>query len=222
MLTAVLADDDYYRANYADYERQTPARKLDFYLGILRRHVPPGARLHELGVGMGHFLARASDDYVCSGSEIRPEGLREARRRAPVAALWQGSYERIPVDPPPAAVVAWDVLEHIPDLDDALDCIRARLAPGGCLVAVVPVYDGPLGWLVRRLDRDPTHLWKWSRHAWVERLAQHGFALSESGGIVRRLVGKRWYLHVTRPSAILRRVGSAFWFVAKPARPPGA
>jgi SAM-dependent methyltransferase len=222
MLTGVTAGDDYYRENYADYERQTSQRKLDFYLGILRRHVPVGARLHELGVGMGHFLAQASRDYVCSGSEIRAEGLREAQRRAPGARLWEGSCERIPEDPRPAAVVAWDVLEHIPDLDGALDCIRARLAPGGCLVAVVPVYDGPLGWLVRRLDRDPTHLWKWSRDAWVDRLAQHGFELIESGGIVRRLVWKRWYLHVTRPAAILRRVGSAFWFVARPTRPAGA
>lgn len=222
MLPAVSAGDDYYSANYPDYERQTSRRKLEFYLGILRRHVPAGARVHELGVGMGHFLARASAEYRCSGSEVDAHGLREARRRAPGAELWEGSCERIPADPPPAAVVAWDVLEHVPDLDGALACIRARLAAGGCLVAVVPVYDGPLGWLVRRLDRDPTHLWKWSRHAWVERLEQHGFELVESGGIIRRLVLERWYLHVTRPAALLRRIGSAFWFVARPARPPGA
>jgi SAM-dependent methyltransferase len=222
MLPAVPAADDYYRANYPDYERQNSTRKLDFYLGILRRHVPAGARVHELGVGLGAFLARACREYDCSGSEVDAHGLREARRRAPGAQLWEGSSERIPQDPPPAAVVAWDVLEHIPDLDAALDRIRARLAPGGFLLAVVPVYDGPLGCLVRRLDRDPTHLWKWSRHTWAERLARHGFELVESGGIIRRLVMKRWYLHLTRPAGLLRRIGSAYWFVAKPTQPRGA
>jgi len=218
----VSAGDSYYRDNYPDYERQSSARKLDFYLQILRRQVPAGSRVHELGVGMGHFIAHAGAEYVCSGSDVNPHGLREARRRAPTASLCEGSFERIPRDPPPDAVVAWDVLEHIADLDGALACIRTRLASRGCLAAVVPVYDGPLGWLVRRLDRDPTHLWKWSRYAWVERLERHGFELVESGGIIRRLVMQQWYVHVSRPAAVLRRIGSAFWFVARPTRPPRA
>jgi SAM-dependent methyltransferase len=218
----MTAGEDYYRANYPDYERQSSPRKLDFYLGILRRQVPAGARVHELGVGLGHFVARAGGEYVCSGSEVNPHGLREAQRRAPAAALSAGSFERIPHEPGPDAVVAWDVLEHIPDLDAALACIRTRLAERGCLAAVVPVYDGPLGWLVRRLDRDPTHLWRWSRRAWVERLERHGFELVESGGIIRRLVLARWYVHLTRPAALLRQIGSAFWFVARPTRPPRA
>jgi SAM-dependent methyltransferase len=57
-----------------------------------------------------------------------------------------------------AVVVSWDVLEHIEPLDDALKTIYDRLADNGILIGVVPVYDGPLGWLVHRMDRDPTHL----------------------------------------------------------------
>jgi SAM-dependent methyltransferase len=216
----MVAGEDYYRENYPDYERQSSRRKLDFYLRLLRRQVPAGARLHELGVGAGYFLARATAEYVCSGSEVNPHGLDEARRRAPEASLYEGSFEHIPVDPPPDVVVAWDVLEHIPDLDGALDCIRTRLAARGCLAGVVPVSDGPLGWLVRRLDRDPTHLWKWSRHAWTDRLERHGFEIVESGGIIRRLLMGRWYLHATRPAPILRRIGSALWFVARRVTPP--
>jgi hypothetical protein len=211
----VTAGEDYYCANYPDYERQSSPRKLDFYLAILRRRLPAGSRVHELGVGLGHFVARAGEEYVCSGSEPNPYGLR-------AAILSEGSFECIPSDPGPDAVVAWDVLEHIAELDAALACVRARLPADGCFAAVVPVYDGPLGWLVRRLDRDPTHLWKWGRRDWVERLEQHGFELVESGGIIRRLVFGRWYVHLTRPAALLRRIGSAFWFVARPARPPRA
>lgn len=210
----VAGGREYYAENYPDYEQQNSAAKLDFYMQLVRGFAPKGADLFELGVGMGNFVARASAEYRCTGSEVNDFGLAEARRRAPSASLLAGSYEQIPRERPPTLVVAWDVLEHLPDLDEALACIRARLAAPGYLIAVVPVYDGPLGGLVRALDRDPTHLSKWSRTAWLEALEKHQFSVVDWGGIVRRLAFGRFYLHVTRPRALLRRVGSAIWFVA--------
>ena len=214
---AMANGEEYYRDNYGDYDRQNSARKLDFYMSLVRVSVPKGARLHELGVGLGNFLARASAEYDCSGTDVNPYGLAEARRRAPKTLLSEGSFEQIPISPPPDIVVAWDVLEHVAQLPSALDCIRQRLASPGFLIAVVPVYDGPLGWLVHRLDHDPTHLWKWSRHAWGAALRRHGFQVIDSGGILRRLLMKRWYLHATWPAPIWRRVGNAVWFVARKA-----
>lgn len=212
---ALAEGQDYYQDNYTDYDRQNSPRKLAFYMSLVRSRVPRGSRLHELGVGLGHFLACASREYVCSGSDVNPYGLGEAHRRAPRAVLAEGSFEQIPASPPPDIVVAWDVLEHVAELPAALDCIRQRLVGRGILIAVVPVYDGPLGWLVHRLDHDPTHVWKWPRQAWVDVLQRHGFEVVESGGVIRRLVMKRWYVHVTWPAPILRRVGSALWFVAR-------
>jgi SAM-dependent methyltransferase len=205
---------DYYAQNYPDYERQSSAAKLQFYMQLVRRRARPGSDLFELGFGQGNFLALAAAEYRCTGSEVNDYGLSEARRRAPSATLLAGSHERIPTDRPPAVVVAWDVLEHLPDLDQALACIRDRLAPGGYLIAVVPVYDGPLGGLVRALDRDPTHVSKWSRAAWLDTLGRHRFTVVDWGGIIRRLVRGRFYLHFTRPRSLLRRIGSAIWFVA--------
>lgn len=210
---------EYYDANYASYERQTPPRKLDFYMTLLRRRVPPGSRVFELGVGMGHFLERAAAEFTCSGCDVNPYGLMKARERVPTVPLLPGSVECIPTDPAVSAVVAWDVLEHLSDLDSALRAIRSRLARGGVLIAVVPVYDGPLGGLVRLLDRDPTHVSKLSRSAWLGKLREHGFEIVEHGGIVRRLVFSRWYLHVTWPQTLLRSAGSAIWFVARTAGP---
>jgi len=83
------------------------------------------------------------------------------------------------------------------------------------LLAAVPVYDSPLGLITRLLDHDPTHLWKLSRHDWLNRVGQHGFEIDDRGGIVRKLVGSRWYVHVTRPQFFLRRCSSAFYFVAR-------
>lgn len=206
---------EYYDANYASYERQTPPGKLDFYMALTRRFVPRGSHLFELGVGMGHFLERAAAEFTCSGCDVNPYGLTKTREKVPDVPLTAGSVECIPTDPEVRAVVSWDVLEHLPDLDPALDTIRSRLAPGGVLIAVVPVYDGPLGAIVRMLDHDPTHVSKWSRAAWLEKLEMHGFEVVEHGGILRKLLFSRWYLHLTWPQAVLRRAGSAIWFVAR-------
>jgi SAM-dependent methyltransferase len=206
---------EYYEDNYADYERQTSARKLDFYLELVRTWVPRGSRLHELGVGLGHFLERASAEYECSGSDVNGYGVMRARSRAPRALLFEGSCEAIPAIDSPRAIVAWDVLEHLPDLEAGLATIRDRLPEGGVLIAAVPVYDGPLGWLVRRLDRDPTHVTKWGREDWRRALERQGFEIADWGGIVRRLVARRFNLHVTSPKLPLRWLGSAIWIVAR-------
>jgi SAM-dependent methyltransferase len=218
-MVTVSSGADYYRVNYPDYERQNSRRKLDFYVELVRRWVPDGGRVHEIGVGLGAFVAHAGAVFTCSGSEVNAFGLEEARRRAPKAALTAGSSEAIPNTPPVDAVVAWDVLEHIPDLDAALDVIAARLPAEGVLIAMVPVYDGPLGWLVERLDHDPTHVSKWPRGRWLQTLEAHGFEVLATGGAIRRLLFGRWYLHVTAPAWLWRHAGSAFWFVA---RAPGA
>jgi SAM-dependent methyltransferase len=215
----MLEGERYYRDYYRDYNRQNPARKLDFYLGLVRRWAPRAARVHEIGTGLGMFLERAATEFRCTGSEVNDYGLATTKTRV-AADVHSGSYDQIPRSPAPDVIVAWDVLEHIPDLDDALDCIRERLAPAGVLIAIVPVYDGPLGAIVRRLDRDPTHVSKWSRARWRSTLAQHHFDIVETGGVVRYLVAGRWYLHVTTPAALWRHIGSAFWFVARP-RPQG-
>ena len=208
----------YYAENYPDYAAQNPARKLAFYRRLLRRHVRPGARLFELGVGLGLFLESVRGEYECAGCDVNAFGLEQTRKRTGLERLYLGSVETLSREPAPDAVVAWDVLEHLPDLDGALRTLRASLAGGGCLIGAVPVYDGPLGWLVRLLDRDPTHVTKESRHFWLRKLKEAGFEVREWGGILRKLAGP-YYVHLTWPQSLLRRAGSALYFVAFSSRP---
>ena len=203
----------YYTENYPDYAAQNPGHKLRFYRRLLRRHVPPGAKLFELGVGLGLFLEIVRAEYDCSGCDINGHGVEQTRRRTALASLRVGSTEALAGESPDV-VVSWDVLEHLPDLDAALREIHAGLPPGGFLIGVVPVYDGPLGWLVTLLDKDPTHVTKESRRFWLRKLNEAGFEVREWGGILRRLVRSR-YLHFTRPQPLLRRIGSALYFAAR-------
>ncbi|MEE8238982.1 MAG: class I SAM-dependent methyltransferase [Nitrososphaerales archaeon] len=208
------SQDSYYTDNYSDYEKQNPAHKIQFYMDLVERWVGKGERIFELGVGLGVFLERATEKFDCQGCDINHYGIETSHNKLPQVPLFEGSYECIPTNLPPKAVVCWDILEHLPDLDTALSSIFSKLPKGGCLIGVVPVYDGPLGWLVHLLDKDPTHVTKISRKEWLGRLREHGFDVLEYGGIIRKLIGSH-YFHFVRPQIVLKSCGSALYFVAR-------
>lgn len=205
----------YYDRNYGNYELQASPAKLAFYLSLLRKWVPEHGKLFELGVGQGRFLQVAAPYYRVGGCDINSFGVESTAARVPAADLVQGSCEVLAERAPLDAVVAWDVLEHLPDLDAGLLAIRDSLAGAGKLLAVVPVYDGPLGWLVRLLDKDETHVSKEGRRWWREKLAEHGLEIVDSGGILRKLLANRHYLHLTSPQCLLGPAGVALYFVAQ-------
>ena len=86
------------------------------------------------------------------------------------------------------------MFEHVPDLNAVTSSVSQMLRPGGLLTFVVPVYDGVTGPVIRRLDKDPTHIHQWSRHQWVD-WATSRFEDVEWHGLLRYLVG-RTYVHV--------------------------
>jgi SAM-dependent methyltransferase len=109
-------------------------------------------------------------------------------------------------------VAAFDVVEHIPALRSAFASAHRLLEPGGLFVFTVPVYDGPLGWLVHRLDRDPTHVHKRARDFWLGQLAP-GFRLRRYTGVWRYFLPGGVYLNVV--SRMSRRVTTAILVVAE-------
>ena len=90
--------------------------------------------------------------------------------------------------------------------------LRRSLTPGGIFLFVVPVYDGPMGPIIRTLDRDPTHVHKRSRAWWLE-LISRKFEVTSWTGIFRYLAGGRFYLHL--PTRALRQVAPAIAIVGK-------
>ena len=90
----------------------------------------------------------------------------------------------------------FDVMEHVPDLEAGFEAVRRLLAPGGLFVLAVPVYDGPLGPVVTALDKDPTHLHKVGRAAWLDHLERLGLRVVRWTGLFRYLLGGRRYLYL--------------------------
>jgi len=213
-LVSASAGSAYYQENYADYERQNSEEKMRFYDLLVDRWVKRNGKVLEFGCALGHYLGRIVDRYQCSACDINEFGISKAREKFPNTPLWVGSYEVIPADARFDGIVSWDVLEHLPNIEEGLTVLRSHLDQDGFLIAVVPIYDGFLGWLVRLLDHDPTHVTKVGRYQWIAMLEKSGFKVVEKGAILRKLVGKN-YLHFTGPKKLLWYFGSAMYFVAK-------
>ncbi len=194
----------YYGKAYRDYDRQNPERKLAFYRDVVEtaaahREKP---RVLDIGCAFGELLGRLPARFERVGIDVSSYALGQARTKVPGASFVQAEL------PPETlghfdVITAFDVIEHVPDLAAILHRVDTMLAPGGEFVFVVPVYDGPLGWLVHLLDYDPTHVNKLGRRAWL-RLAAESFDVVEWRGIYRYLF-PRYYAHV--PTSALR--GSA-------------
>lgn len=206
---------DYFDSEYRDYERQNPTRKLDHYVDVLERHAIHSTDLLDIGCGRGAFLERAAfrhPEWSLQGSDISPQGLAVTEGRVRTASLTLSPADvRTCPDESVDIVTAWDVVEHVDSLSDVAVTVDAALRTDGVFAFVVPVYDGILGGVVQRLDKDPTHVHKKSRGFWLDWAAEH-FEIVEWHGIFRYLVGG-YYIHL--PTGRLRRQATAILVVCR-------
>jgi len=207
-------DDSYYAQVYGDYFRQNSPRKLRFYRQLLLSHMTASEspRVLDLGCAFGLFLAALPERFRKFGVDASSYALGGAAERVP-----EGSFAAADCGDPPLvsrfdAIAALDVLEHIPAVEHTLEFVGRSLTPGGIFLVVVPVYDGPMGPIIRTLDRDPTHVHKRSRAWWLE-LISRKFEVTFWTGIFRYLAGGRFYLHL--PTRALRQVAPAIAIVGK-------
>jgi|SRR3989344_1772103 len=205
-------DEDYYTQTYTDYFKQNPSYKIQFYLNLIRAYAPLKTSLLDVGCGLGVFLKEASSFYEVQGIEMDAYAVGECRKVLGDTKVTQSALEKFPSTKTFGVVTAFDVLEHIEDLSQALTQIKNLLVPKGLICVVVPVYDGPLGVIITRLDKDPTHLHKLSRETWLTLLKKE-FELVDYIGILRYLLPGGWYLHI--PTKLFRNITPAIMMVAR-------
>ncbi len=220
MSTSHNFDPSYFDQAYGDYDRSTPDRKVRAYADFVRRFVPTG-RLLEVGCAYGMFASAFARDHEVIATDLSSEVIASARKRFGHSHLEFRAGDVRSLDLPRDdfdAVVALDVLEHLPDLDDYLTHLITLLRPGGFLFVSVPVYDGPLGPLVRLLDRDPTHIHKWPRHAWRARLGRAPLRVVDELGMIRYPLGP---LYLFTSGRRLARISPALLFACQRKDPRG-
>ncbi|HEY9785982.1 MAG TPA: class I SAM-dependent methyltransferase [Candidatus Obscuribacterales bacterium] len=148
-----------------------------------RLHKPQ--RLLDFGCADGGFLARVKaveriGYEVGDPSTKQVDGYRiitgDFIHDAGHEPLSQGSFD---------AVTAWDVFEHLPDLDEHVSAISKIIAPQGLLFVTVPNIDSIIAkisggrWNMFLLE----HLWYFSPSTLERFLSRHGFASVEQGNL---------------------------------------
>ena len=217
MACAQAFDAGYFQRIYRNYARQNPPRKLVYYRRIIEKYVPPVPRptVLDLGCAFGWVLGSLSSGWRKFGIDLSEYAIQQALNDAPTARFAVASSDAVPLRGPFDGIFAFDVLEHVKDLDEVARYVSREMAPGAAFVFVVPVYDGPLGWLVRRLDRDPTHIHKKPRAFWLD-WASTWFEVAEWHGVFRYLIPAGPYINW--PSSMLRSVAPAIAIVARKQR----
>ncbi len=215
----LLFEQEYFEKYYADYTRQNPPKKMEFYRSLIEGTVEgiERPRILELGCAFGKFLGSLDPKWDRYGQDISEFAIERARRSIPAVSAVQGpefavsSITHIPFVGPFDTMVSFDVLEHVEDLDRVASVVREKLSPSGHFIFVVPVYDGPTSPLIHLLDKDITHIHKKSRAFWLDWGGQH-FRVNDWWGIYRFLTPFGFYIH--RPTKVLRRFTPAIAVVA--------
>lgn len=192
-----MFDQSYYARVYRNYELQNPRRKLRYYHSLAQQIVAHknAPIVHDLGCAFGRFIGTAPKHWRRSASDANAYAIDSARECYPDVSFVVADGLIPDADARFDLVTAFDVLEHISNLSETLRDIARQVKDGGYFITVVPVYDGPLGAIVRLLDRDPTHVHKESRRFWIDTLSKD-FTIVSKCGIARYLLPGGFYAHI--------------------------
>lgn len=205
---------EYFETVYRDYARQNPPRKLRFYRSLVER-VAPGDRIPrilDIGCAFGAFLSALDPAWRRFGTDVSQFATDRAAEAVPDARFARADIHEIPFAGPFDIITAFDVIEHIPSLEDVAAAVRSMLVEEGHFVFVVPVYDGVTGPLIRVLDKDRTHVHRRSRDFWLGWVREN-FDLLDWCGMYRYLIPGLGYAHF--PTRLWRRFTPAIAVIAK-------
>lgn len=204
---------DYFDRLYRGGGDKNPAGKIKTYLRLIKRSLswsqkrpgPPKAgralsnkKLLDIGCGYGRFLKAAETEFETYGIDPSEFVISQAQKYAINTKFEAATISSYRPKKSFDVITAFDVLEHVPETEKSIVRIKSWLKSEGILFCVVPVYDGLLGWIARKLDRDETHINKWSRGRWLELFAKH-FEVLTTWGAIRYSLGNLGYFHFASP-----------------------
>jgi 2-polyprenyl-3-methyl-5-hydroxy-6-metoxy-1,4-benzoquinol methylase len=155
------------------------------------RKLPRGARILDAGCGEGAVLWAAQQmGFDPHGCDLAEPAVRLARRLIGTGSIHVGIIDDLPYEPATFdAVVALEVLEHLPNPRTFLERAAALLKPEGTLLLTMPnryrvfaVLKRALGKPHSSTDYPPHHLTRWSAGA-LRKLLQKSFEAVRVGSL---------------------------------------
>jgi SAM-dependent methyltransferase len=227
--TSELPSPELLESRYADTEddqyldeeagRRCTARRL---LDLLEKRVRTG-RMLDIGCGHGLLMAEARDrgwDPIglelshSAAGHARSLGLEVLEQTIEEASLPADGFD---------AIVAVDLIEHLPEPRDFIRRCRELLAPGGALVIATPDPESPLA---RAFGRRwwgyiPAHLHLLPRRMLRELLQAEGLVLADDVPMVRDFSFDYWLAGLAGRGGALRWLEGALQRLRIPERPFG-
>jgi 2-polyprenyl-3-methyl-5-hydroxy-6-metoxy-1,4-benzoquinol methylase len=152
------------------------------------------SRVLEVGCGAGIFRKNMNQVQEYWGVEPVPAIAELAKEN--LTHVLVGNYKDVQSMIPNNyfdLIICNDVIEHMPDHDEFLDCIKDKLSKGGCLVASIPNvrYIDNLREVLFRKDweyknlgiLDRTHLRFFTEKSLLRTLGNHAYVIEEFSGI---------------------------------------
>lgn len=132
-------------------------------------------KLLDIGCGTGHFLAYCQDKgWEIAGVEADSKARQLASEQT--ATDLYSSVHELPDKPKYEMITLWHVLEHIPDLNEAIDKIKGILKKKGRLIIAVPNHQS---WDAQQYKEYwaawdvPRHLWHFDQKSMKQLMKNH-------------------------------------------------
>ena len=148
---------------------------------LARSYGHRGARLLEVGSGMGHLVGQLEDTFETYGIDINHWAVSKSKEVAQKTSLHTASAQELPFsDGSFNVVIIKHIVEHLPDPPRAIREIGRVVARGGTLILATPNLDSLLkpwkgeNWIGYQ---DPTHISLKRPAEWLSLIQGAGFEL---------------------------------------------
>jgi ubiquinone/menaquinone biosynthesis C-methylase UbiE len=152
-----------------------------FYATLARQYGARGARLLEIGSGLGHLVAQLEDTFETYGLDLNHWAVRESKKVINKSSLQTASAQELPfANSVFSVVIIKHIVEHLPDPEKAIKEIGRATAKDGILILATP----NLGSLLKPWKgdkwigyQDPTHISLKQPQEWLKFIQDAGFEL---------------------------------------------
>jgi SAM-dependent methyltransferase len=146
---------------------------------LARRYGRRGARLLEIGSGMGHLVGQLEDTFETYGLDLNHWAVKQSKSVVQKTQLQTASAQELPYqDASFNLVIIKHIVEHLPDPEKAIREIGRITEPGGTLILATPNLDSMLKpWKGERWIgyQDPTHISLKHPAEWLDYIRSAGF-----------------------------------------------